>query len=74
MTMLNRLRNARYVFLFDAALILTVIFLAVSSRLQNVLDYERRCRETIDQKEKEEIALAAVDCLLGQRPPDSITR
>lgn len=71
MKILGRLRNGKGFYLFDGVLVASVIFLVVFQRpsLQN---YERRCREATDPKEKEKIALAAVAFLIHQNVPDSI--
>jgi len=71
MRTLDRLRNGKSFYLFDGVLIASIIFLVVFQR-PSLRDYERRCRETADPKEKEKIALAAVDFLVRQGIPDSI--
>ncbi len=71
MKILDWLRNGKGFYLFDGVLIASIIFFIVFPR-PSLLDYERRCRETADPKEKEKIALAAVDFLLHEEIPDSI--
>lgn len=70
--MVNRFRNEKGVFLFDVAIIIAVVFLALLRQPQSLRDYEQLCRETTDPPKKEEIALAAVDFLVSQSIPESI--
>lgn len=70
--MMKRFRYGKSVFLLDGALIIAVILLALRHQPQSLSDYERLCRKTTAPKEKEEIALAAVDFLVRQHVPDSI--
>ncbi|MCI0691579.1 CHAT domain-containing protein [candidate division KSB1 bacterium] len=71
MRLLSRLQNKHLPYWLDGILILSILFLAFAHR-SSLQDFEQRCRETPDPKEKEKIALAAVEFLVSQDVPDSI--
>lgn len=73
MNAVNRFRNGKSVYLLDVALIVAVLF-TLRYQPQRLQEYELICRNTADSLAKEEIARAAVDFLLRQPLPDSISR
>lgn len=67
----SRLRQWKIFFWLDILLIIGVVCLAFVYR-PSLQDFEQRCRETPDPKEKEKIVLDAVEFLVSQDVPDSI--